>query len=159
MVTGQATLMSPLGLDRWPSNCSLPSVRSRNARLHVWRYSFPESVSTKPLELRCTKRRPRCFSRRVKARLTVEAGTSNALAAPVRVPACPMITNTRMSLRSGSFITKIRFIHHNTFGASVPAEPIIRIALAQYQFAPTTVSRRHRTHPLVIAVRMDLAQN
>jgi hypothetical protein len=61
--------------------------------------------------------------------------------------------------RKHTYVIKIRFIHNNTFGASAPAEPIVRIALAQYHFAPTTVSRRHRTHPLVIAVPMDLAQN
>jgi len=57
-----------------------------------------------------------------------------------------------------TYVIKIRFIHNNTFGASVPAEPIIRIALAQYQFAPTTVSRPQWTHPLVIAVQIDVAQ-
>jgi hypothetical protein len=39
--------------------------------------------------------------------VTVEPGTSNARAAAVIVPACPIITNTRMSLRSGSFIAML----------------------------------------------------
>src|ERR1700691_2095132 len=127
MVKGQATLMSPLGLVRRPSSNSPPSLRDRNARLHDCKYSFPEVVMERPLGLRCTRSTPRCFSRRVNARLIVEVGRCISFAAAVSVPACATATNVRTSLRSGSFIGSAFFSQPHTGGNGTILRGFVRL--------------------------------
>src|ERR1700683_1099723 len=152
--------MSPLGLERRQSSNSPPSLRVRNARLHDCKYSFPESVMERPLGLRCTRRTPRCFSRRVNARLTVEVGRCISFAAAVSVPACATATNVRTSLRSGSFIGNAFLSRPHKGGNGTILRGFVRlreprhaanlprvyhsIALVQSCIAPLVVSRRCR---------------
>jgi hypothetical protein len=112
---GTGDLISPLGLDRWPSTNWLALLRVCNACLHDCRYSFPESVRTRPRGLRLMRRTLRCCSSRVSALLTVEVGICNSFAAAVSVPACATATNARTSLRSRSFISSSFFSHTPRF--------------------------------------------